>query len=249
MAARLHPGLIRPGVVVQSPYDGRRARRRLGEERVRIGLLLHLARESAHRILVVRPRAQHWDKQFPHAAIAPLHRMVGAVPLIEVADDADIVGVGRPHCEANAASVAFAHQVRAQHAITLVMRALGMQMQLEGCQGSGDGGCLHIAIMALDAAASRIAPAPGWVGRAGNAARDRSLAYARRDRGQHVIFRFRRISEELRVGEQAPAHSGRLRARGPPPVRAPGERRRHLRGSDSLGRRRAVEGAESPGDL
>src|SRR5665213_667412 len=114
----------------------------------------------------MRPRAEYRDKQLPYPAIPPLHGMVGPVPLIEVADDADIVGIRRPQCEAYPARVSFAHQMRAQHAITLVMRALGMQMQIEGRQGRGDGGGLHIAIMALDAAASRIAPAPGRVGRA-----------------------------------------------------------------------------------
>ena len=86
----------------------------------------------------------------------PSRRCMGwlPVPLVEIADHADVVGVGSPHREADAAGVAFAHQVRAQHAIALVMRALGVQVQFEGCQGSGDGGCLHIAIMALDAAAS-----------------------------------------------------------------------------------------------
>ena len=102
----------------------------------------------------MRARAERRDEELPHAAVATLHGMAGAVPLIEVADDGDIVGVGRPDGEADAVSVAFAHQMRAQHAVTFVVRAFGVQVQLEGCQGRSDGGCLHTAIMALDAAAS-----------------------------------------------------------------------------------------------
>ena len=63
-------------------------------------------------------------------------------------------GVGGPDGEAHAFDVAFAHGVRAQHAVAFVVRAFGVEVQLEGCQGRSDGGCLHTAIMALDAAAS-----------------------------------------------------------------------------------------------
>ena len=47
--------------------------------------------------------------------------MAGAVPLVEIADHADDVGVGGPDGEAHALDVAFAHGVRAQHAIAFVM--------------------------------------------------------------------------------------------------------------------------------
>ena len=83
-----------------------------------------------------------------------LHGVSGAVPLIEIADDGDGVGVGGPDGEADASDVAFAHGMRAQHAVTFVVRAFGVEVQFEGCQGRSDGGCLHTAIMALDVAAS-----------------------------------------------------------------------------------------------
>ena len=47
-----------------------------------------------------------------------------------------------------------AHGMRAQHAVTFVMSAFSVEVQFKGCQGRSDGGGLHTAIMALDAAAS-----------------------------------------------------------------------------------------------
>ena len=83
-----------------------------------------------------------------------LHGVRGVVPLIEIANDRDRVGVGSPDREAHTLKIAVLHQMRTQHAVAFVMRALGVEMQFKGCQGRCDGGCLHTAIMALDAAAS-----------------------------------------------------------------------------------------------
>ena len=102
----------------------------------------------------MRAGAERGDEQFPHAAVATLHGVADLIPTVEVTDDGDGLGVGGPDGEADALHVAFAHAVGSQHAVTFVMGAFGMEVQLEGCQGRSDGGCLHTAIMALDAAAS-----------------------------------------------------------------------------------------------
>src|ERR1019366_10762261 len=98
--------------------------------------------EGAEAIFVVRSGAERGDEELPHAAVAMLHGRGGAVPAVEIANDGDGLGIGRPDSEAHAFYVAFAHRVRTQHAIALVVRAFGVEVQLEGRQGRSDGGCL-----------------------------------------------------------------------------------------------------------
>ena len=57
----------------------------------------------ANLVLVERPGAQPRHEQFPDAAGNVLaHRVAAAVPVVEVADDADAGGIGRPDGEVHA---------------------------------------------------------------------------------------------------------------------------------------------------
>ena len=55
-------------------------------------------------------------------------------PIVELADDGDVFGVGRPHREAHAGSAARFGEVRAERAVGFVERALVVQVEI----GIGD---------------------------------------------------------------------------------------------------------------
>src|SRR5439155_3273217 len=90
LSARLHPSLIAPGMVAESPNDRRRTRRSFREEGVGIRLLLHLTGARQYTIFVMFPSSQRGHEKFPHAAVAMHHRMAGTVPAVEFADDCDL---------------------------------------------------------------------------------------------------------------------------------------------------------------
>ena len=88
----------------------------LGAERDRIGLERQEAPgRIAHFVFVPLPLRQLGNEQFPDAGLVPqAHRMAPAVPDVEVADDADIVGVRCPDDKAAARDVAVLDHVRAE---------------------------------------------------------------------------------------------------------------------------------------
>ena len=58
------------------------------------------------------------DEDLPHAHVHVVaHRMAAAVPVVEVADDANVAGGGRPHDEAHAGEIAVADRVRAEDVV------------------------------------------------------------------------------------------------------------------------------------
>jgi hypothetical protein len=57
--------------------------------------------------------------------------MAAAVPLVEVADDADVLGIRRPHREAHTLYVAEPHGMGAEQFIGAVVPALAEQLQVE----------------------------------------------------------------------------------------------------------------------
>ena len=97
------PGGVAPGVLVDVPHDGGRLGAHLRKEALGIGLLDQGARLRLDLVLVERALAQLRDEQLPDAGAAALaHRVRPAVPAVEVADDADALGVGRPDGEDDA---------------------------------------------------------------------------------------------------------------------------------------------------
>ena len=131
-AARFHPVGVVPLVFVDIPDHRGRFRRHLAVEGVRIGLELLVGGEArAHVVLVRGALAQPGDEDLPDAAIAPAHGMAAGVPLVELAGHRDALGVGRPDGEAHALHAIDLGEVRAQRAIGFVVRAFGVQVQLE----------------------------------------------------------------------------------------------------------------------
>ena len=113
----------------------------------RVGLLPPLVVGAEDHELVVRAGADVGHEQLPDAGDAELpHRVLAAVPAVEVALDADALGVRRPHRERRAGdrrrwARRRAH-VRAQHVPELLVAALVDQVQVDlarGWAGSGRG--------------------------------------------------------------------------------------------------------------
>src|SRR5262249_61080620 len=93
------------------------------------------------RVLVALPLGDPGDEDLPDPARAePPHRMHAAVPQVEVADDADAFGVGRPDGEVHAVGLADAHQVRAELLVDTRMAALCGQAEV----GLGDDAAVAI---------------------------------------------------------------------------------------------------------
>ena len=101
----------------------------LGLQRVGVGLERQQAAVAcAQFVLVMRAAADARQEQLPHAALAAQpHRVAPAVPVVEVADDGDARGVGRPDGEAGAGHAVLDRQPRPQHLPRPQMRAFGEQ--------------------------------------------------------------------------------------------------------------------------
>jgi len=130
--AGFHPGRIAPLVAVQV-YDQRGgARAHLLGEAVGIGLLRLVASGArAQVVLVGRPFVQAGDEEFPDASVGvQAHGVNARVPAVEVADDADAVGVGRPHREMDAAHAVHFAQVRAKPLVAAEVPPFAEQVEV-----------------------------------------------------------------------------------------------------------------------
>ena len=63
--------------------------------------------------------------------------MAAAVPMVEVADDADALGVGRQHDKGRAGDAFERHRVSAELVIDLQVRAFAQQKQVESDRTGG----------------------------------------------------------------------------------------------------------------
>src|SRR5207302_7823117 len=97
-----HPFAVAPAVLLLID-DGRGVGWDLEIPAVRIGLMQQMSAARPNFALVAAAVAQLGDEDLPHAGSHQLaHRVDAAVPAIEVTDDADSLGVRRPHREVNA---------------------------------------------------------------------------------------------------------------------------------------------------
>ena len=105
-AALLHPGVVAP-LVGGLEDPARRRRRDLGPERHRVGLLAPLAVGAEDHVLVAGARPDRRHEELPDARVAELaHRVLAAVPAVEVALEPDAARAGRPDGERRAGDVA-----------------------------------------------------------------------------------------------------------------------------------------------
>ena len=101
--ARRHPLLVAPLVARDVADDGRRLRRRFEGDAERVGLRQQRAGRRADLELVPFAVGEIGNEDLPDAAgHEQPHRVDASVPAVEVADDADALGVGRPDGEVHA---------------------------------------------------------------------------------------------------------------------------------------------------
>ncbi len=98
-----------------------------------IGLQERWTRQRRADLVLVACTCGHSRKEdLPDALRVPLpHRVHAAVPVVEVANHADTLGVGGPHGEAGAGDTVDAHRVRSKASVQLEVPALAEQVQVE----------------------------------------------------------------------------------------------------------------------
>ena len=104
----------------------------LGGEGKRIGFHRQMLAVRLDDVeLVVVADAGLRNEQLPIADAAHAHRMPPPVPEIEIADDADALGVRRQHHEGDAVDAVERHRVRAELVVDPLMGAFAEQMEIE----------------------------------------------------------------------------------------------------------------------
>ena len=124
--ARGDPFLVVPGKIGDVPHDRGRLGPQLRGEAVGVGLLNEIAVVAALDLeLVDFALTEIGDEELPdpgRAAVA--HGVAPAVPMIEVANHADSLGVGCPDGEMNAAKTVMRPDVGAQSFVVAIVRPL-----------------------------------------------------------------------------------------------------------------------------
>jgi hypothetical protein len=130
LAASLHPVAVVP-LVIEVPDDGRGRGRLLVHEAERVGLV-HAEAVVARLdvVLVAGAPADAGHEGFPDAGCADGMQRCVRLPVVEVADDADAFGVGRPDGEVGAVNARRGARVRAELQVQPVVRALVEQVQV-----------------------------------------------------------------------------------------------------------------------
>ncbi len=117
------------------PNDGRLLRRHFKKESERIGVQLDVAVRVANLKFVMRALPHARNENFPHAGRAQQpHGMATPVPMVEVANDADALRIGRPDGEARAGHAVNHTQLRAELVVNFPLVALAEQIQIRLAQ-------------------------------------------------------------------------------------------------------------------
>src|SRR5436190_3943546 len=146
----VNPCLIGPLEFPVVPNDGIVARVAFEEEAERVGLLDDVPLAIANFVFVLVALLYARDKNFPDAGLAKrTHQVETAIPIVEVADDADALGVGGPDGEAGAGHAINSAQLGAQLIIDAELLALAEQIQIRfadgGQEGIGIARAMHLA--------------------------------------------------------------------------------------------------------
>ena len=128
--ALLHPGAIGPGIAAQGLHDRTIGWPHLVAEAVGICLLIAVAGLGADLVLVNLTRLQAGDEQLPAAPQPTLHRVMAAIPAVEVAKHGHAAGIGGPEAEANPLDAPPCAEVGTHPLPDVVMVALGEQVAI-----------------------------------------------------------------------------------------------------------------------
>ena len=117
------------------PDDGGLLGRDLEEKPERVGVQLDVAVRVADFEFVMRALPHAGDENFPHAGRAQQpHGMKAPVPIVEIAHDADALGIRRPDGEAGAVHAVNRAQLRAELLVNFPLVALAEEEQIRFAQ-------------------------------------------------------------------------------------------------------------------
>jgi hypothetical protein len=127
------PRLVGPDVLRQVPDDRGSARAQLGGVPVGIGLVDTLARKARlDAVLVERALADGGHEALPDAGRSPLNeRRSLLVPAVELTDDADRIGIRRPHGELHPGLAGARNHVRPELRVDADVGALIEEVEIE----------------------------------------------------------------------------------------------------------------------
>ncbi len=146
-----HPRLVAPCVAADAPDDGRRPRGKLEAQRVGIRFREDDARLRSQLEFVLLAAPDTRDEDLPHPVRRQAaHRVDATVPPVEVADDADAIGIGCPHREVHPGDRSELDGVRAQLLVGAQLGALADQVEVEIAQDAAEAvGIVHLAHVAV----------------------------------------------------------------------------------------------------
>ena len=129
----LHPLMVAPRVSIEIPDDGRSAAVGFEEHTVGIAFLKTGAVHARSDLVFVAVTVAHLgNERLPDAThTETAHRMGLRIPSVEIADDAHLFGVGRPHREVHAGAAVELAAVRAKLVISAMQGAFTKKMQIE----------------------------------------------------------------------------------------------------------------------
>jgi|GEM_PF-4384950 len=135
LAAGMHPRGVAPSVVPRIAHDRGIPRRGLEVLAVGIGLKLRVARLIADLEFIQRARPKPGDEKLPHARAAErAHRVVAAVPSVEVADERDLRRIGSPHGKTHALHALVCAHMGSKFIVNPVLVALAKQIEIVRAQ-------------------------------------------------------------------------------------------------------------------
>src|SRR5215471_10317711 len=115
LATLIQPGFIGPGEFASIPDYGGILGRRLEKETIGIGFKQDMAVQITDFVFVQGAFAHARYKDLPNTrGTERTHLVKPAVPVIEIADDANALGVGRPDGKAGAGHTINGAQLRAE---------------------------------------------------------------------------------------------------------------------------------------
>ena len=107
----------------------------LAEERERIALYADRAVAIPQLEFIVRSLSHPRDEDLPHSAAQEFpHWMPSSIPLIEISDDRDTLGIRCPNVESRAAYTVDLNQVSTELLVQLPVLPLTKEMEVEGSE-------------------------------------------------------------------------------------------------------------------
>ena len=123
--ALLNPGVVPPVVAAELGHHRGVIGAHLVAETVGVGLLVAVTILGPHFVFVDGALTQPRDEQLPAAAQSLLHRMVAAIPAVEITEHRHTAGVGSPEAELHPGHPVVAHGVGAHPLPDVVVVAFG----------------------------------------------------------------------------------------------------------------------------